>query len=123
MKQRIHDNKKYLAIFYDRCDTLTSQYTDAEIGKIIRAAIQYELYGERTELDDRALNVMLCTLFTDSDIMTEKANDRSKKNKYAADTRWKKDKATEQSEEEMDEEIRRDFPPSWFADINANACK
>lgn len=111
MKRRIHSNKKYLALFYDKCEMLMSQFNDAEIGEILKGAIKYELYGEKPELEDRALSVMCSALCVDVDIMTQKANEKSKSGRDSAYARWGKiDKSAGMTEAEMDAEIDEAFP-------------
>lgn len=110
MKDRLHPNKKYLALFYDRCETLISEFEDEEIGAIVKCAINYELYGEKPTLTDRTLSVMCRTLYTDIDIMTQKANERSETNRKSALGRWSKDKSEGMTEAEIDAEVDSMFP-------------
>lgn len=114
MSDRIHRNKKYMAIFYDRCEQLDRSFTDAEIGEIVRGAIRYELKGEKPEIADRALSVMCSTLCADIDIMTAKADKWSAtQSKRVKEGRWgKRDKSEGMTLDEMDAEIDSMFPRS-----------
>lgn len=108
----IHSNKCYLALFYNRCEMLDEAYNDEEIGRIIRAAIKYELYGEQPDIKDRALMVMCGFLCKDIDIATNKANDYSEKQRQKALARHRRDLSAGMTEEEMDAEINSMFPRS-----------
>ena len=108
-KEIAHNNKKYLALFYDKCRQLTEEdFSPAEIGEIITAAIKYELYGEDTTLSDRSMRLVYKNIKTDIDISTEKANKRSAAGQRNASIRW--DKSQNMTLEEMDAEIDEKFP-------------
>ena len=49
-------NKKSFQLFYDNIEPVIENFSDEEIGKIIRAVATYEMYGEITEFEDRALD-------------------------------------------------------------------
>ena len=108
-KKPIHGNKKYLALFYDKCELLIEeQFTPAEIGEIVIAAIKYELYEEDTHFEDRYLRMAYKGIRTDIDISTAKADKRSISNRKNAAKRW--DKSQNMTSEEMDAEINAMFP-------------
>ena len=50
-------NKKSFQLFYDNIEPVIENFSDEEIGKIIRAVATYEMYGEITEFEDRALQI------------------------------------------------------------------
>lgn len=104
----IHSNKKYMALFYDKCRTLDEEFEDAEIGAIIRASIRYELYGDKPELSDRALAIQCRAICDSIDVMTQRANNISKINREKALKRY--DKSFGMTEAEIDAEIDAMFP-------------
>lgn len=106
----IHSNKKYMALFYDKCRTLDEEFEDAEIGAIIRASIRYELYGDRPELSDRALAIQCRAICDSIDVMTQRANKLSDINRDKALKRH--DKSFGMTEAEIDAEIDAMFPRS-----------
>lgn len=106
----IHSNKKYMALFYDKCRTLDEEFEDAEIGAIIRASIRYELYGDKPNLSDRALAIQCRAICDSIDVMTQRANRTSELNRAKAMKRY--DKSFGMTEAEMDAEIDSMFPRS-----------
>ena len=110
MSSTIHPNKKYLTLFYDKCETLIENFTDEEIGKIIKAAIAYDMNGIESEFDDRALKVQFSAIRKDIDLTTEKANKRSESNRANINKRYVRDKSENMTDAEMDAEIEAMFP-------------
>ena len=108
MRDRIHKNKKFMSLFYDSAESLIDNFTDAEVGEIMRSAIEYELTGEKRQLSDRALQIMLNTLCKEIDLSSAKADQNSAKQRERACSRWekqRKDNSFEMSPEEMDADI------------------
>lgn len=81
MTEPIHKNKKFMSLFYDKCRTLVDNFSDEEIGQIMRAAIHYELTGEKPDINDRLIQVTVTGLYTDIDLSTAAADKRSKINR------------------------------------------
>ena len=50
-------NKKSFQLFYDNIEPVIENFSVEEIGKIFRAVATYEIYGEITEFEDRALQI------------------------------------------------------------------
>lgn len=110
-KSFIHTNKKYLALMYDKCESLDDEFTDEEIGRIIRASIRYELWGEQPEEMERALSVQFRGISKDIDVMTDKANVYSEAQRQKALAKYaKRDKSAGMTDAEMDAEIDAMFP-------------
>lgn len=112
MKERLHKNKKYLSLFYDKLDSLLENFSDEEIGIIIRAAALYELEGKKTTMEDRALQIAVSGIYTDIDISTKKANEFSQQQREKAKGRWSRDKSAGMTPEEMDADIDQFCPRS-----------
>lgn len=106
-----HGNKQFIPLFYDKCKLLDEQYTDSEIGQIVRAAIRYDLRNEIPSFDDRAILVAFSTIQMDIDLATEKANKKSEIYRRNAQSR-NRDKSQGMTLEEMDAEIDNTFPRS-----------
>lgn len=102
-----HPNKKYIAIFYDKCETLFEDFTNEEAGQIIKAAIAYDIGGHVPEFEDRAMRVYFAGIKKDIDLTTDKANKRSETNRQNVKNRWKDKPAEEMTEEEIDNDIAR----------------
>ena len=122
MTEPIHRNKKFMALFYDKCENLYDNFTNEEVGEIVKAAIHYEFTGEQPEIEDRLIRVTLKPIYNDIDMSTKKADDNSKKQSDRAKGRGKKkhgiyganlvsDKdADDMTQEEIEDEIDRLFP-------------
>lgn len=130
MKEPIHKNKKFLSLFYDKCENLVDNFTDEEIGKIVRAAITYEFTGEKPEIDDRLILVTVNPIYNDIDMSSAAADKNSKRQSERARLRGKKKKGLyganivsdkdpeDMTQEEMDDEIDRLFPLTNKATAN-----
>lgn len=124
MKEPIHKNKKFLSLFYDKCENLVKNFSDEEIGAILRAAITYELTGEKPEIEDRLILVTVNPIYNDIDMSTEAADKNSKRQSDRAKGKGKKKRGLyganivsdrdpeEMTEAEIDDEIDRLFPLS-----------
>lgn len=122
MTEPIHRNKKFMALFYDKCQNLVENFSDEEIGAVVRAAIHYEFTGEKPEIEDRLILVTVNPIYNDIDMSTEKADENSKKQSDRAKGRGKKKKglyganlvsdkdAEDMTQDEIDDEIDRLFP-------------
>lgn len=102
MIERIHKNKKYLSLFYDKCDTLIENYSDEEIGAIMRAAITYELTGEKKAMSERVLQVTVNSIFNDIDLSTANADKKSETNSRNRRGKTKSNPYFENPEEDPD---------------------
>ena len=112
MRERIHKNKKYLSLFYDTAELLIDNFADdAELGAIIRAAIIYELTGEKAELSDRALQIQLNNLCKEIDLSSKAADEKSDKQRKKIQEYWdRKKEPREMTQEEIDADIDARFP-------------
>ena len=107
-RQPIHANKKYIALFYDKCEMLLDKFSDEEAGKILKAVMNYELYGIEPAETDRTLDIFITAMCHECDLTIKKFSDKSAKAKAAINKRWE-DKR-EMTQEEIDAEIDRMFP-------------
>lgn len=115
-----HPNKKFIAIFYDKCQTLIDDFTDEEVGQLIKAAIAYDIGGESPDFSDRAMRVHFAAIKKDIDLTTQKADKLSVANRNNVNKRWQEknsekkrwqDKSSdEMTLEEMDADIDMRFP-------------
>lgn len=121
MIEPIHKNKKWLSLFYDKCINLIENFSDEEIGAIMRSAITYELTGEKADIQDRLITVTVNPIYNDIDMSTRLADEnsrrqserakkpRKKKGVYGAEMVSDKD-AEDMTQAEIDAEVDRLFP-------------
>ena len=89
MSKRDKD-KVFIPLWRDRCKMLNDpRLSDAQVGKIIRAAIRYELDGTTPEpMDEVGLDVLCGVLISDIDLSHEARKKDSARKSAAARARW-----------------------------------
>lgn len=82
--------KTSMIVYYSWLE-LFEDLTDAEVGKLIKAAIAYDMDGTLPEFDDRTLRVLFKKMQQDIDDNRIRYAAKCQKNKENVEKRWKKD--------------------------------
>ena len=82
-------------IFHTRDKKLFKRLTDAEVGRLFRAMIEYTESGVEPEIEDRALGLVWDSLKEQIDYDSCAYDEVRKKRRTAAESRWKKNVQTD----------------------------
>lgn len=82
--------KQSLIIYYELAEDI-QDLTDAEVGKLIKAIIRYDMTGEETVFSDRTMRTLLRQMMRQCDQNNKKYKETCERNRENARKRWKND--------------------------------
>ena len=102
-------NKKSFHLFYDNIEPVIENFTDEEIGKLFRAVSIYEMYGEITEFEDRALQISYNQIIGSLDRNMGKYQETCERNKRNRNSNNNKSSAEDISASNVDSQKEREL--------------
>ena len=82
-------DKNSMVFFYNWIE-LFEELSDAEVGQLVRAAVQYDQTGEDPDLPDKSLRIVFKAMKNSINISNEKYRQTCEKRKKAIEKRWGK---------------------------------